>query len=159
MINWDAVGAIAEFLGSVGVLATLIYIAVQVRDAKNMNLINASAEMTNNVAGRVIENAQLSEILSRVNVKTGYHLPQAKAAMDEWDLTAQEAEIWARYWGTVWRGFQSRYTAGNLDDNTLTVFLVNPQARIFVRAVKHTFTDDFLTKMESVYPNLFAEDA
>ena len=33
-MNWDAVGAIAESLGAVAVLATLVYLSVQVRHAR-----------------------------------------------------------------------------------------------------------------------------
>ena len=30
-MNWDAIGAIAELLGAIGVIASLIYLATQVR--------------------------------------------------------------------------------------------------------------------------------
>ena len=30
-MNWDAIGAIAELLGAVGVIASLIYLATQIR--------------------------------------------------------------------------------------------------------------------------------
>jgi hypothetical protein len=30
-VNWDALAAIAELLGAIGVLASLIYLAVQIR--------------------------------------------------------------------------------------------------------------------------------
>jgi hypothetical protein len=32
-INWDAIGAIGDFLGSIGVLVSLIYLAMQTRDS------------------------------------------------------------------------------------------------------------------------------
>jgi hypothetical protein len=31
-MNWDALGAIAEFVGAIAVLATLVYLAIQVRE-------------------------------------------------------------------------------------------------------------------------------
>jgi len=34
MINWEAVGAIAESLGAIGVVATLVFLAVQVRQSR-----------------------------------------------------------------------------------------------------------------------------
>ena len=34
-MNWDAIGAIGELVGSLAVLITLIYVAVQVRQVKN----------------------------------------------------------------------------------------------------------------------------
>jgi len=35
-MNWEAVGAISEFLGAVAVLATLLYLAVQVRHSRQL---------------------------------------------------------------------------------------------------------------------------
>ena len=35
-MNWDAVGALAELLGSLAVFATLIYLAVQVRHSRDL---------------------------------------------------------------------------------------------------------------------------
>ena len=154
-MNWDAVGAVAELLSSVGVLATLVYIAVQVRDAKRSNLINASADLTNQIAGRIIDNEHLAEVIAKINVQTGHQLPQAQAAIDEWGLSARDAEIWARYWGTVWRGFQSRFAAGSLDETTLQLFLENPQARLYVKATKRTYSPPFVRFIEGCYPGIF----
>jgi hypothetical protein len=33
-MNWDAVGAVAELLGAIGVIASLIYLAGQIRDSR-----------------------------------------------------------------------------------------------------------------------------
>jgi hypothetical protein len=35
-VNWDAVGAIAELLGALGVIATLIYLAAQIRQSSDL---------------------------------------------------------------------------------------------------------------------------
>ena len=34
MVNWDALGAIAELIGAIAVIATLAYLAIQVRQSK-----------------------------------------------------------------------------------------------------------------------------
>ena len=39
-MNWDALGAIAETLGAIGVIATLAYLAVQVRHSKEATQAN-----------------------------------------------------------------------------------------------------------------------
>ena len=36
-MNWDAVGAVGEILGALGVLLTLVYLAIQVRHAANIS--------------------------------------------------------------------------------------------------------------------------
>ena len=33
-MNWDAIGAIAELLGAIGVIASLVYLATQIREAR-----------------------------------------------------------------------------------------------------------------------------
>jgi hypothetical protein len=35
-MNWDAIGAIGEIIGALAVIATLMYLAIQVRHTKNM---------------------------------------------------------------------------------------------------------------------------
>jgi hypothetical protein len=35
-LNWDALGAVAETLGAIAVLATLIYLAIQIRQTKEL---------------------------------------------------------------------------------------------------------------------------
>jgi hypothetical protein len=37
-VNWDAIGAIAEALGALGVIATLVYLASQIRQAERATL-------------------------------------------------------------------------------------------------------------------------
>jgi hypothetical protein len=154
-MNWDAIGAVGELFGSVGVLATLIYIAVQVRDAKRMNVINTSTAMTDDAAGRVVENPRLAEIIASIDSKTGHFPPPVKAAMEEWNLSAEDALIWARYFGTIWRGFQSRFDSGLLDDHSLSIFLAGPQAALYLRATKHKYSSAFIEKIESVNPGVF----
>ncbi len=41
-MNWDAVGALAEVAGAIGVLLTLVYLAVQIRH--NSASVDASTE-------------------------------------------------------------------------------------------------------------------
>ena len=40
-MNWDAIGAIAETLGAVGVIASLVYLATQIR--QNTSTVRSSA--------------------------------------------------------------------------------------------------------------------
>ena len=39
-MNWDALGAVAESLGALGVIATLIYLAIQVKHSKKATEAN-----------------------------------------------------------------------------------------------------------------------
>jgi hypothetical protein len=42
-MNWDAIGAIAETLGAVGVIASLVYLATLIRDQMEQNTPNEGA--------------------------------------------------------------------------------------------------------------------
>ena len=39
-MNWDAFGAIAEMIGGVGVIITLVFLAVQIRNTNRQNALN-----------------------------------------------------------------------------------------------------------------------
>ena len=41
-MNWDALGAIAELLGAIAVLATLLYLARQIRESSKAQTFNES---------------------------------------------------------------------------------------------------------------------
>ncbi len=45
-MNWDAIGAIAEALGAAGVIASLIYLATQIRSQNREARVAASREVT-----------------------------------------------------------------------------------------------------------------
>ena len=45
-MNWDAIGAIAELLGAVGVIASLVYLAGQIRHSREQMSQNTQALRT-----------------------------------------------------------------------------------------------------------------
>ncbi len=42
-MNWDAIGAIAELLGAIGVIASLVYLATQIRHSREQMRLNTRA--------------------------------------------------------------------------------------------------------------------
>ncbi len=42
-MNWDAIGAIAELLGAIGVIASLVYLATQIRHSREQMSQNTRA--------------------------------------------------------------------------------------------------------------------
>jgi hypothetical protein len=49
-LNWDALGAIAEFAGALGVIASLAYLAVQIRQNSRVTSMNAGHSIANGIA-------------------------------------------------------------------------------------------------------------
>jgi len=42
-VNWDAIGAIAELVGALGVIVSLAYLAIQIRQSTDQSRLNTSA--------------------------------------------------------------------------------------------------------------------
>lgn len=64
-MNWDAVGAIAELTGAIGVIASLLYLAGQVRSSNRASLVNAKLENTrllDNYVDFLLHNPQLHDL-------------------------------------------------------------------------------------------------
>ena len=72
-MNWDALGAVAELVGAVGVVASLLYVAVQVR--QNTGALRASAEQDAITALRLFQRSLLEDDRLRV----------FRAGSEDWD--------------------------------------------------------------------------
>jgi hypothetical protein len=73
-MNWDAIGAIAELLGVLAVLATIIYLAVQVRGARDelRHSIEQNVESTNmTLMLEHVRNTQLAAAINKALAATG----------------------------------------------------------------------------------------
>jgi hypothetical protein len=67
-VNWDAIGAIAELLGAVGVIASLLYLAVQVRQNTRQTRLAAQQATVQELGVALRAQAQdreWAELLSR----------------------------------------------------------------------------------------------
>lgn len=70
-VSWDAIGAVAEILGAVAVLATLIYLAIQIGHLKKQNeseALDHVIDALNDFAGRIAESDSLASIIHRGRV-------------------------------------------------------------------------------------------
>ena len=87
-MNWEAVGAIAEILGSLTVIGTIIYLAIQVRHAAAVAKATARQSATQMSIDTVVASLD-SQILSRASMK----------ATREEELTPEELSNYLRW---VW---------------------------------------------------------
>jgi hypothetical protein len=75
-MNWDALGALAELGGAVAVVATLIYIARQVVQAKDVARTNLRMERLSGIReifGRFAESPQLADAWIKAENNLGGH--------------------------------------------------------------------------------------
>ena len=94
-MNWDAIGAIAEALAAIGVIATLIYLGIQVRESKAATEAN-----TRQMRGQafVYLNEAVRHILSSLRENPSLLETVLKANKANWkDLSDNERRI-ASFW-------------------------------------------------------------
>ncbi len=118
-MNWEALGAIGEIVGAMGVIATLIYLAIQIRQntqqqkkyelASQADAVNASAEAVRDARRDIYQDPELCEIWIKgmshpdkltENEYTRYRLLIQNALDGIWDIHSRttvsgvSAEIW-----------------------------------------------------------------
>ncbi len=67
-MNWEAIGAISETIGAVGVVASLLYLASQVRASARASAVEAKLESTrllNDFIDYLIESPELNDLFLR----------------------------------------------------------------------------------------------
>ncbi|NKC01764.1 MAG: hypothetical protein GKR90_25145 [Pseudomonadales bacterium] len=126
-MNWDAIGAIAESIGAIGVITSLIYLAIQVRQSAGYTRTNTRTQLQL-FANEIIKDGMKPEI---VNLK-------AKLASGD-TLTFQEESLRDQRTRQLFRNAElSIYhnRAGTLEDSefegelvTWSIFLTNDYER------------------------------
>ncbi len=65
-MNWDAIGAVSESIGAAGVIASLIYVALQMKVSNTASAVEAKLRMTEQMASfnyAFIHNPRLYEVM------------------------------------------------------------------------------------------------
>ena len=154
-MNWDAIGAIAELLGAVGVIASLVYLATQIR--QNTATVRASGS------------AAQSKINETVPVLLAQHAAArelyVRGLQDYESLTAEEARQFEAVLGLTMNGLQQSQflrTDGALPDDawnfsvkTLRWHVGLPSFRHFWDGWGTQYADGFITLVKEI----LAEDS
>ena len=67
-MNWEAIGAVGEAVGAVGVIASLLYLAMQVRSSTRASAVEsklASTRMYTDFLGTLVQSPELNELFLR----------------------------------------------------------------------------------------------
>jgi hypothetical protein len=166
-MNWDAIGAIAETVGATGVIITLAYLAIQIRnsaeinasalrqsfydyttrqmlhgtDSKEFSELMAKASMTNNPLSPG-EKMQMLRLLQAVFVGyQGAYFQYKNGALGEEDWTSCRALL-RSFWYFEGRGFSELWeqfkTGGFLDEGFVEECeLVREEAKHYVRELEN----------------------
>ena len=170
-MNWDAIGAVAETLGTIGVIASLVYVAVQVRQNSRLidhNILMNSSTMIHDTAVSYVrffellaENPDLADIYRRgINAEK---LEKSEVVRFESLL-----EIYTSWLEDVDHQYNSDLYFDEADKTDLIEwmypvykqFLSSPIARDWwARRAKHTYTINFYSKMSQLMRKWDADNA
>jgi hypothetical protein len=126
-MNWDALGAFAELIGSVAVLVTLGYLAVQVRHSRNLleenrkialgQVYQARSNTRREYQQQIAESTHLAGLLARVGFDGSVGFEEV-----EWDSFDDEGRVRLRaHYSTIYFHQENnlyQYELGLLDDRT-----------------------------------------
>ncbi len=154
-MNWDALGAIGEIVGALGVLVTLVFLAIQVKANTNSVSAQSELEMSLRMAdwhGRVSQNPQLGPIVDK-----GISSPLSLCDEDKYLFLWFIAEYYL-----ICEGCFSLYLKKTLSESSwrskrdsLIAFLGNPIIKQWWEKNSTPFTDEFIVHLnEHLYDSI-----
>ena len=104
-MNWEAIGAVGEVLGSIAVLATLVYLAVQVRHARS-EYVRSISQTRYATIREVISEPMRNPDLLRILVKADQVMVSDPKTLSELeaigDFTGEESRLLNIYCASDW---------------------------------------------------------
>jgi len=148
-MNWDQIGAISELVSGLAVLITLVYLAVQLKQAKHLMLSNAHQSRTD-------RNIALVQFLANDDQSLrGFTGSLDFNSLD--DLQKSRATL---LFSATLRHFEDmhyQFELGVIDDDTWEANLVgiqgataSPGARAMWQRCKHMFRKPFIDLVDSI---------
>ena len=104
MINWDAIGAIAELVGAIAVVTTIGYLAVQIRQtnkAAESDTLNELHNKFNELNALLLNNSELHALLTK------------KDALS--DFEKERVYTFANMQANIWINVQNAYDNGQIN--------------------------------------------
>ena len=150
-MNWEAIGAIGELLGALGVLATLIYVGVQVRQNTRMMKATIRQGLATASIDTVIRYASHAAVFAKM---------QQASPMPQWDSAAEEME--GEWLCTSafrsWEGYAWQHGEGLLDDSEWTGLVEDMRFRAtfpyYVKQWRQT-RERYSTRLRAIVDPLF----
>ena len=144
-MNWEAVGAVGEVVGAVAVVATLIYLTVQVRYAKHQLEINgvySRAQTSVGILAPIAKDAELASLL----LKAG-HPRFGDFGLEP--VEAQRVGAYLHMWMQVEQANHHMLPEGTHDE-LLRFFLSIPSYADFWEKNKNAYDREFVARMERI---------
>ena len=132
-MNWDALGAIAEILGALGVIITIAYLAVQVRQNSRQVASSLAESIRNgiNETTRIMASNPETARVFRIGV-------QNPKLLDESERYQFDALLTLTFYGQ-----QQAFVNGQIDSYALEWILQLPGARYWWTEYSHLLSREF----------------
>jgi hypothetical protein len=105
----ENLGNLGEFIGSIAVLASLLYLALQVRQATKWQRHAAALDRATALTSPFFASSELPAVLAKIMAVDGFP-PMTKALVERYDLTPEEATLWWRHLVFIWKGIEADYS-------------------------------------------------
>lgn len=148
-MNWEAIGAVGEVLGAIGVIATLGYLAVQIRQNTASNrqfAARASVDTLNRLSLMTVEHPDVADLLIR-------------GMADRSKLELGEALRFHNYWISLFVSNQENYFHAknsnippelwHLSETHTFQFLRAPGLAAWWQENRHRFSSEFVDYIET----------
>ena len=106
-MNWEAIGAIGQVIGSVAVLFTLVYLAIQVKRANELSQFSSAKEIVN------LYN-DLNRMVTTDSELRGVLMKRDELTEDEREQTYNFAMMFCNVWVSVQVAYDNRQIDGSL---------------------------------------------
>ena len=150
-MNWEAIGAIAEILGALAVVVSLLYLAVQVRrsaDATHAASRYATAQLTTDVLVPIATDAETASIFRR-------------GQMDPDSLSEDEGfrfdvllyaifDQWETMFSQVQRGAMSKDDWAKYENSIIGAYLAQPGSKRFWETASDMYSVSFREYVDQV---------
>lgn len=158
-MSWEAIGAVGEALGAIGVMVTLAYLAVQIRQntrSQRTETYGRALDRVTTLQGRLAENSELADILLR-------------GVPDNRQLTATERVQFTWIFYEMFSGFEFMFHQAESDalpqevwqrwGDTIRWWMSFPGVRQWWKAHPAPFTADFTKFVNDQLDSAQADDA
>jgi hypothetical protein len=164
-MNWEAIGAVAESIGGLGVIASLIYLAIQIQRDRLATQQNTTQLRANSARDMYLAstNQDLAPVLSRLQ---GDHpSPGAALLMQNYNLELEDAWKVNAFYNAYLRTLEAnlRMPMSEQEREQTLRLLANTMSRSALgpwwEQSRNAFAPDFVAQIDSVHEETTKSDA
>ena len=133
-MNWEAIGAIGEIVGAIGVIITLVYLAVQIRSSARATEAQVHASLSSEMESLAVALAQDDALADAMTL-----------AMRDGDLTDAQRTKLGWWFGGFMRVCESHILQRELGATSIEI--EKPIANILSRYAQSNFFHSIMTRM------------